>query len=266
MTTSRFIFPSIESDVMPSWFRNRVVLSNGAVVHVDNAAAEVVVLVEEAVRVPEVEDDGRGVLELVEVVNEVVGLEVDGVDVVLDGLGPDFALVLVPERDEGVRGAVVVGSRNVLALPDEAANGVGVEPLGRRLLPGVEVGELDLLPVQRGLRIRYRELYLDYARLVSFRHLPNRGVVGEVEPAILWAGIGKLGYLTLPVADGCGSVHEIHVDVVQVLNRLARRVDGALIETLAPSAILRLAFLRFLCLHDEVANLYANCVLFLSGE
>lgn len=111
-----------------------------------------------------------------------------------------------------------------------------------------------------------RDLNLNYSSLVSVIYFSYSPIISQVKPLELRVGICEIRNLSLPEADRSRAIHEVNVDVIKIINSLARCPEALLLKSLRPSAILTFALLRLVSFKNKVTDLNSNGVFFFTRK
>jgi hypothetical protein len=127
---------------MPLGLGNLFVLTYRGLVHCDHAARNIIVGVQQAVRVVDVHYNRRDLVPVLSLKGQIDSLVEDWIAVVFNNSRLFNLLVAILEHNEGVRCAVRVGGGEVTGLEDVGPDGPDGHAFLWRLLPGVEVLEV----------------------------------------------------------------------------------------------------------------------------
>jgi hypothetical protein len=127
---------------MPLGLGNLFVLTYRGSVHCDHAARNIIVGIQQAVRIVDVHYHRRNLVPVLSLKGQVYSLVEDRVAVVFNNSRLFNLLVAILEDNEGVRGAIRVSSGKVTGLEDVGPDNPDGHTFLWRLLPGVEVLEI----------------------------------------------------------------------------------------------------------------------------
>jgi hypothetical protein len=168
--------------------------------------------------IPKVHHDWCAVIDIGHVVEHLKAFKVNWVQTVLNCFGFKFSLVVwVPQADERIGASICISRGNISALEDKNSNFARLKPPWRSFGPRIK---LFVVNTRVFGTVVDRHLELNHACFVIICYFANCRVVFHCDPPESWVRINKLFDVSLPVANGDRSVHDIDKDFIHFFNAL----------------------------------------------